>query len=415
MPRRLLRALSTPTAKSSAIFYFGNFINSIFRYLFHLVLLRLLAPSQYGEFLSYLSLIYLLNIPMNTIATVITKYVSEFKGKGDDTSINLFFYFIIRKFTPVSLVIGALLILLSGPLAYLFKASSTAFIILGISIFISLYQSVLNSYAIAFQKFIFQTIVGLFGVLITIILSILLIKAGFGATGAVVGQILGGIIPSIIIFLNLKPAIYPSVTTKKPFTFALGSFMGYSFLFALGTMSLISTDVLMVRIFFNTHTSGIYSSLSILGRMILFGLLPLVSLVLPIASHRHAATGSAKSILVKLGAVIVIFGLFGAGIFSLFPSLIIRILSGAAYLEASAYLPVFAFTMVIFVISQFVLSYLMAIGKPKANLLLLIATLVQPMLIFIFRSSLSGVVMANFGLHLALLLCLVAYLYTQRS
>lgn len=415
MPRRLLKAISTPTAKSSAIFYFGNFINSIFRYLFHLVLLRFLVPAEYGEFLSYLSLIYLLNIPMGTIATVITKYVSEFKGKDDDTSINLFFHFIIRKFTPVSLVIGALLVLLSGPLANLFKASSTAFIILGISVLISLYQSVLNSYVIAFQKFVFQTLVGLLGVLITIIFSVVLIKAGFGATGAVVGQILGGIIPSLIIFLNLKPSIYPALATKKPVTFSLGSFMGYSFLFALGTMSLISTDVLMVRILFDTHTSGIYSSLSILGRMILFGLLPLVSLVLPIASHRHAATGSAKSILIKLGSVIVVFGVIGAGIFTLFPSLIIRVLSGAAYLEAATYLPVFAFTMVLFVLSQFLLSYLMAIGKPKANLLLLITTLLQPILIIISGSSLSGVVMANFGLHLVLFSLLITLLYFDHS
>ena len=121
---RILKAISTPTAKTSAIFYIGNFTNSIFRYLFHLVLLRFLAPAEYGEFLSYLSLIYLLSIPMTTIATVITKYVSEFKGKEDKVSINLFFHHILHTFTPIAFLLSLLLVLFSGPLAILFKAQA---------------------------------------------------------------------------------------------------------------------------------------------------------------------------------------------------------------------------------------------------------------------------------------------------
>ena len=92
--KRIFRAISTPTARSTAFFYFGSFGLNVFRYFFHLILLRFLAPAEYGEFLSYLSLTYLLGIPTGTIATVITKYVAEFKGKGDKTSINLFFHYL---------------------------------------------------------------------------------------------------------------------------------------------------------------------------------------------------------------------------------------------------------------------------------------------------------------------------------
>ena len=404
---RILKAISTPTAKTSAIFYIGNFTNSIFRYLFHLVLLRFLAPAEYGEFLSYLSLIYLLSIPMTTIATVITKYVSEFKGKEDKVSINLFFHHILHTFTPIAFLLSLLLVLFSGPLAILFKAQAPVFVILGISVFISLFQTTLNSYLIAFQKFIFQTVLGLFGVVITILISIALIKVGFGATGAVIGQILGGIIPSIIIFLKLKSVLVPKAVVKNAPHISFTSFMGYSFLFALGTMSLISTDILVVRIIFDPHSSGIYSSLSILGRIILFGLLPLVGLVLPIASHRHAATGSAKSIFIKLGAVITLFGLIGAGIFSTFPELIVRMLSGPAYLEVAEYLPLFAFTMVFFAPSQFITSFLMATGKPKATLLLIAASVIQPLAFVLTGLAISHIVMVNFFLHACLLTSLI--------
>lgn len=212
------------------------------------------------------------------------------------------------------------------------------------------------------------------------------------------------------IFWSLKPFIYPKLPVKKSPNFSLKGFLGYSFIFALGTASLVSTDVLMVRSFFDPHTSGIYSSLSILGRMILFGLTPLSAIVLPIAAHRHAATGSARGVLVKLGSAILLFGLIGATIFSLAPILIIKILSGAAYLEAAPYLSVFAFTMVFFAISQFILGYLMAIGKAKANYILLIATLIQPPLIYLSRTSLPGVIWTNFSLQFVLVLGLLTFL-----
>ncbi len=413
--KKVLRAFSTPTARSSAFYYFGNFILSFSRYIFHLVLLRLLLPGQYGEFLSYLSLTNLLAIPTGTVANVVTKFVSDYKGKGDDKSINQFFYYLLKLITPIVIILGTLLIILSGPLAFVFKAHSIAFIVLGISVFISLFQTIVNSYIIAFQKFVFQTIVGFIGTVSTILLAVLFIKLGLGATGAILGQILAGAITSIMLFLSIKKNVYPKMETGKKNKFNLKGFTGYSFIYALGVASLISTDVLMVRAFFDSHTSGLYSALSILGRMILFGLTPISALVLPIAAHRHAKNTSTNSIFFKLGSVILFFGTIGAGIFSLFPKFIINLLSGPAYLEASPLLAYFAFSMAFFAFSLFIISYLMATNRPQANILLLITTILQPIVFYISKNSFSITVQANFYLQLFLFLSLSIYVSRRLS
>ena len=409
-----LRAVSTPTARSSAFYYFGNFVLSFSRYLFHLVLLRLLAPPEYGEFLSYLSLIYLLGIPTGTIGTIVTKFVSGFKGKGDTDSINQFFYYLLRKITPVAFIVGLALMALSSPLASIFKANTMAFVILGISVFISLFQTIINSYIIAFQKFVYQTTVGLLSVVITIFLSILFIKMGLGATGAVLGQLLAGIITSTILFFSISQSVFPRIQQSTKPKFNLSGFTGYSFIYALGTASLISTDILMVRALFDQHTSGLYSSLSILGRMILFGLTPLCALVLPIASHRHAQKTNTDTVFVKLGIAIFVFGALGAGIFSFFPVQIITLLSGSAYLEAAPLLPFFAFSMAFLAFSQFIISYFLATGRPQATIFLLLATIFQPLVILLCRSSLTTTVYASFFLQLALFVALLIYAYTGR-
>ncbi len=415
--KKVFKALTTDTARTTAIYYIGNFGLNVFRYFFHLILLRFLAPAEYGEFLSYLSLIYLLSIPTGTIASVVTKFVAEFKGKNDKMSVNLFFYYLLRVVSPFTLSLGLALIIFAAPLASVFKAHPAAFIVLGFSVFISLYQTIISSYLAAFQKFIPQTIIGLLGVLLTIGLSLVFIYLGWGATGAVIGQLLSVVITTLITFFNIKSSIYPKREVKKIPQFSLSGFTGYSFIYTLGTLSLISTDVLLVRAFFDPHISGLYSSLSILGRMILFGLSPLIALVLPIVSHRHAAKITTLPIFLKLGSIILLFGLIGAGIFTLFPTFIIQVLSGSAYLAAAPFLGYFAFSMVFFALSQFIVSYLLAIGRPQSTFFLLAATIVQPVAYFISRHSFVGIIWSNFAVQLFLVSSLTIYFFytTSRS
>jgi len=412
--RRILQAISTPTAKNTLVFYGASFTQNIFRYLFHLILLRFLVPAEYGEFLSYLSLIYILSIPMGTVATVVTKFVADFKAKEDLKSINLFFYYLLKTLSPIALTLGLSLLIFANPLSVLFKAHPIAFVVLGLSMFVSLFQTIVTSYITAFQKFMYLSVVGFIGVFLTIFLSVLFIRLGLGATGAVLGQLSAGLIGTVIIFWKIRPAIYPRKIVKTPPQFSLGGFTGFSFLYSLGTLSLISTDILVLRAFSDAYFSGLYSALSILGRMILFGLTPLITLTLPIATHRHTVLGSANSVLIKLGSLILALGLIGAGIFSLFPGFITRVLSGTAYLAITPYLSIFAFSMVFFALSQFILSFLMAIRRPEANYLLLLATLAQPLVLYFFRSSFSGVIWSNFTVHLLLLISLLAFLLFPR-
>lgn len=413
--RRLFKTLSTPTAKNTLIFYVASFTQNIFRYFFHLVLLRLLAPAEYGEFLSYLSLIYILSIPMGTVATVVTKFVADFKAKNNLASINLFFYYLLKTLSPITLTLGFFLLLFANPLAVIFKAHPVAFIVLGFSMFVSLFQTVITSYITAFQKFIFVSVVGFVSIFLTIGLSIIFIRTGFGATGAVLGQLIANLLGTLIIFWKIKPFIYPKIAGKPARSFSLGGFTSFSFLYSLGTLSLISTDILVVRAFSDSHLSGLYSALSILGRMILFGLTPLITLTLPIATHRHTVSGSANSVFFKLGGLLLTLGFFGAGVFTLFPTLIVQTLSGSAYLAVSPYLSVFAFSMVFFALTQFILSFLMATGHPEANFLLFGATLIQPLVVYLNRSSFSGIIWSNFAIHLLLVFLLVGSFFRHQT
>lgn len=410
--QRLVKALSSPTAKASAFFYFGSFALSLGRYFFHLILLRLLTPGEYGEFLAYLSLLYLLSIPNSTISNVVVKFVSEFRGKDDQASINRFFYYLLRQLAPGILVLGSLLIIGQGTLAAIFKAHPGAFVILGLSVFLSLPGSLIRSYITAFHRFSAAIIVGFVEVIVSIVLAFFFIRARLSATGAVLALILASLLSLVIFLVILRRYLFPPHSYKKN-QFNLGRFTGYSFIYAAGSLSLISSDILVVRSVMSEHLSGIYSSLSIIGRSLYFALGPIIALVLPIASHRQAATQSARSVFHKLGLVILFFGLSATAIFALFPKFIISFVS-TNYLEAASYLPLFAASMFLFSLNLFIITYLMAVGYPQVNLLFGLATLAQPILIYVFHSSLNQVVSVNFVLE-ASLFCLLLWQLKRRD
>lgn len=404
--QRFLKSFLTPTAKSTAFYYLGNFAVSGGRYFFHILLLRLLLPAEYGEYLAYLSLLYILGIPNSTVGSVVTKFVSDFRGKNDHRSINEFFYYLIGKLTPLSMFLGIILIIFAAQLSVALKAHPTAFIILGASLFISIISTVVRGYLLAFQHLTAQIVIGFIEIISTLGLAYVFISLGLSATGAVLAQIVAGIISVIISFQVIKKKVLPPILKSKR-SFSLRSFTGYSLIYAIGSVSLLSTDVLLARYFLTEHLSGIYSSLAVIGRTIYFGLGPLIVLVLPVASHRYSFSGSSKSVFVKLGGVIFLLGLLATGIFSAFPNFIISKISGANYLEAARYLPIFAFSMLLFSINLFLINYFMAIGKQKVNLSLLAAAIAQPILITSFHQNLDQIVWSNLLVELLLLVILL--------
>ncbi len=400
--------------KSSFIFYSGSFSLNIFRYLFHLVLLRLLTPSQYGEFLTYLSLIYLLSIPTATVATITTKSVSHFVGKKDFKSVNAFFYFIFQKTFYPLLLVSSLVIIFSSPLASIFSANRIAFIVLGISSLTSSLQTIVGGYLLGMHLLLKHSIFGLIAVIFTLIISFVLIFLGFGSLGAVVGQVSGGLVATIIALFWIRFFVFPKLTVKTKFNLNLKSLANFSFLNSASSVSFISVDILLARIILDTYQSGIYSSLSVIGRTIIFGLSPLSSLVLTYSAKKHAAGTKVLPMFQKLGLVMFLLGIAGAIIFNLYPHQIARILGGQNFQDTGKYLGLFSLSMVLFSWNQFLLSFFNGIGQERYNTAFAAFATLQPVVIIFFAKNILNMCLISLGLQAGLFITLVVLLLKQQ-
>lgn len=405
--KQITRHLTTSTAKNSSLFYFGSLFINFGRYLFHLLLLRFLSPSSYGEFLSYVSLLYLLTIPSGVIQTLVSRDVSLFFGKQDFRSIKHFFYFLSPLALVPALLISVLVIFFANPLAHLLTADPAAFIVLSLMTITSILGAVLRSYLPALQRFTTQVLIGFIELLILIASAYLFLIFKLGALSGVLAMFLSGVIAILLSGYLLRSYLLPK--PKKVGTFKINHIFLYSLIFSAGTLSLMSTDILLVRYFFSSHDSGLYSALSVIGRMIFFGLTPIGSLILPIAASRYASKQSTSSVYLKLILSAGFLGIGAVSLFSLFPDLVVRLLSGSEYLAITSLIPFISLTMFFLSLNQLTLSYLLAVGKEKGTYLLFFFALLQPLLIIFIHSSLYQVITLNLTLQLCLFITLVIY------
>ncbi len=412
MLQKIIKTFASKNAKNTIFYYSGSFLVSIANYLFHLLLIRLLLPAQYGEFLSYLSFLYLITIPAGTISLIVSKHVSSFMGKNDRRSINHFFYWIVSKTFVPSLALALIISLFANKLSILLKAQPLAFYILSFSLITSFAESISASYLLALQKFNTNITISLFAILLKIFLAFILIKSGVQATSGVIALLMASIVSITLNFHNIKKYIYPPIKTNKKIKFNIKKFTIYSLIFSAGLLSLMSVDMLLVRYFFTPHLSGVYASLSTLGKMIYFAISPISILAMTIISHRHSARQNTKIVVIKLGLFAFLLGSFGVSIFSLFPRQVILFLSGSQYLQGTIFLPYLALTMFLLALNNLIITSLFATEKPKASILLLLACLLQPIFIIIFHNTLRQVVFVNLSIQTLLFLSLSLY-YTS--
>src|SRR3989344_9658862 len=76
----------------------------ILGFLFHFYASRKLGPAEYGLFGSLLSLLYIITVPLNTIQTAISIFVSRFKVSGEHGKINFLLRHSLKKLFIYSIV-----------------------------------------------------------------------------------------------------------------------------------------------------------------------------------------------------------------------------------------------------------------------------------------------------------------------
>lgn len=385
----------------------GNFLN----YVFNIFVVRLLGPSDYGVFASLISLQTIFSVPSSALTTATAKFTAQFKGEGHEEKIGVLFLTVLKILCLVGLIIALLSLVLAGQIAQFLNISQVLPVILiGLSFLIVLPQTATSGVLQGLQSFPFLAFNGVFSTVVKLIAGLGFVYLGWSVSGAIGGFILAFLLPFLASLYVLRHFF-----GRTGAAIDWPNFLKYTPLAALATYgltSLVTTDIILVKHFFPPEEAGVYSSLSLVGRVILFFSSPVPSVMFPIIAERHASKRRYYHYLLLslllVGAASLTITIF----YFLFPQFAINFFFGQRYLEAAPFLGFFGVFIALYSFCNVLVSFFLSIHEMKVAYLLLLASLAQAALIILRHGDFNQVIGSS--VTILALLTLVLLLYWRR-
>ncbi len=381
--------------KHSGIMLIAMAITNIALLFFHIYMSRTLGPAGFGILASFLSICFIIELPISTIQTVVTKYVSNFKIHNQYGLIRLLFFRSLRKLLPYG-GLGLIVFFLSSGYvsAFLKIPSRTPVIILGIVLFLLLIIPVPRGTLQGLQKFGYLGASLSIDATLRLLFGFSLVTLGMGINGALGGIALAIGVALLAAFVPLGSLFKQQRSTERK----VNSSEIYAFFWPVSLALLFfaimtNLDVIVVKHFFNPQTAGHYAVLSIVGRGFLSVALAVSMAMFPRVSELHELNQD-SSLTLKQSLFICVF-LFALGILIclLFPQFIILTLFGRKYLIISSLLGLFGIAITPLALTNILINYYLARHSTNFLYLLFAGVVLYLTLLTLFHSSLRQVIL----------------------
>lgn len=363
---------------SITLFFLINLFNFL-NYLFQFAMARMLGPAEFSVFSVLMAMVYVLNIPIESIQLIASKYTSNLYntslGQVKGLLFTLFYkgqkvaFFLYLIFIPLSFLLSFLLSI--SPILLLFAGS-----LIFLSFIIPINRGILQGRK-QFSALGWSMVVE---ALFKIFLGVLFVFIGWKVYGAFAAIFIGVIISLFLSFFFVRDII----RTKKEDTNIKGIF-DYSFSVFLSMIIInvmLAIDVIFAKMFFTDEVAGSYAIASLFGKMIFLGAFPISKAMFPLTSNNTDVNNSRRNLKNAIN-ILSLLTLVPVLLLALFPKIMILVLFGEQYVGVSNLLWIVGLSSVFLSFANLFLFYLLSLKEFKHPYILTIFPVIQ-ILLFIF-------------------------------
>ncbi len=383
MPHRL--------ARHSGIMFSATMVANLLAYLFHVYMGRSLGAAGYGILGSLLAAFYVLFIPLGAISTVITKFVSEFKAREEYGKVASLLFSGMRKLSRYAILIFVGLSLSSWLIAdFLRIPSPLPVALVGLLFALAVILPVPRGVLRGLQNF------GQLGLnisleaLIRLLLGVLLVSVGLGVNGAILAYGLGYLAAILLILAPLRFLFHlrnETIDVSRIYKFSLPALT-----MSVCLAAMTNVDLIFVKHFFTSEQAGVYTVVSVLGKVIFFVSNAFTIPMFPLVSELHTRGKNTLSILKKSSLYVILFSGIVMAAYWLSPSFIVHTLYGPAYAPAVSLLGAIGIAMGLIALVMVYTAYLLALKDMRFIKVLLGCTFLEIVLLWLFHHTLLQVV-----------------------
>ncbi|RJP29021.1 MAG: hypothetical protein C4533_04285 [Candidatus Omnitrophota bacterium] len=381
-------------SKNILIVFAGTSLVNFFNLLYQLLIAHKLSAAEFAAFNSLLSIFLIISSPIGTLQLAIAKFSSEFKAQNAKDKIIDLFSGLIRKTYLLAFVTLIIFILACPFIINILKIDSLApGYILAAIISLAWFAPVVYGGVQGMEFFNWLTAGSISGSLIKLFLGFMLISLGFGINGALGAFFISSLFIIIIYYIPLRSYIrlsqgrhFASMDYKGLLIFLL-PVAASQFCY----MNLISSDMVLVKHYFNPADSGLYSLAQMVGKIFLFMPAAISLVMFPKTSGLKAMNLDTKSTLNKSLRYVFLLCLCGLIFYNIMPEFTLRMLTGKTYSQTIALGRIFSLSMTAYSMVYLMISYFLSVKDLRFIKYLIIAVLSQNILIILFHESIFQV------------------------
>lgn len=344
----------------------GSQVSNAANMLFQIVMAHMLVGGdavEYGVLSSMLGAVFMLSFLFDSLGRSVSHFAAIACRENRREVLLPMARSISRDVALFGLLPLILLLFLSPYLAEGFHLSTaTPLVFMMLTVAVRLFLPVCMGILSGMQAFRSVAMMGALLSMLRLIAGVLLVLAGFGATGALCGNFVGTAIVlavSVFLLMRMLPAsretYAPSVKVRRYFiSFALAG-VGYSLL--------TSSDVVLVKRFFEPDLAGRYALVAMIARMVFFLPMPIAVAMFPkVVSNSGRSVDASRTFRKAMLATITVLIVSAAAI-ECFPSFFIRFLTSGDPVVLTPLLRLLVVAYLPFPIFTLLLNYELAQGR----------------------------------------------------
>jgi O-antigen/teichoic acid export membrane protein len=387
---KITRLTKNKLFRGTSIMLVGTMIGNFLNYLYHFVTGRLLTPTEYGLLQSLISLTYFQSILVGGYSNAIVEKIASTRDKKVSGVVR---GLEINGF-KISIVYW-LLTMFSYPLIkdLLHLEDYYLFLLFSFQSIFTFLPAVYASTLRGRLRFIEGTLVSTFANVAKLVSAGFLLYLGLGVVGGLGSWLvwkITGVILAFIIVRKLWPFDYRKKIIKPSFDFI--KFSALSLIVNLSMISLYTTDIILVRHYFESNLVGIYSASSNLGKMIFFGSSTVLAAAFPLFVKNKVKKKKLRKLLALSLLFCLIFVLIGVTTFNIFPKFFVNLLYGKKYLLAKQYVGRFSLFLGLTAIFNLFVRFMLAIRNRYSAYLSAGTAICQIILIIVRHQDLMTII-----------------------
>ena len=348
-----------------AVYFIGSMIVAVLNYLFYPILGRLLSPSEFGDIQVLISLITQAGIIFGSFSLISVNITTNTENPHERNAI----LSELRKICYYIVLAIVLFVLVYFTKIKSFLNLNTIYPIVGLIIILLLSSTATfrSAFLNGSKKFAELSINGIISSGGRLVFAVILILAGLGPLGVIIGIVLSQIATLIFLHFRTKDSLHLN-TKANLHVLEKGSIRkeiiyGILILFSTGLVTFIYTsDILIIKHFFNAHDAGVYSGISAIGKIIYFLLAPVTAVLMASVKIKNTVKENAV-ILLKSIFISLILGLSVLLAFYIFNGIVVKVLLGQNYMSYSYILPKVGVVMFLSSIVNVFVYYFLALRR----------------------------------------------------